>query len=233
MGKPQKTSILIMNLDKHLPTDKKNIAIMGGTFDPIHNGHVETAKETAKWLNVEQLFFLPAHIPPHKNTTTTSAHHRAAMVERICQQQSLFKLDNRELKRHTASYTVTSLQEIKEERPNSRVFFIIGMDSLLNFTQWYQWETILSLCHIVVNIRPGYQLNQINIATQQLLQNHQVNDLNEIKQQASGGIIFHQNQSLNISSSEIRQQLLDKKIHNNQLAKCVLDYIIEKKLYQK
>ncbi|MBA6337798.1 MULTISPECIES: nicotinate-nucleotide adenylyltransferase [unclassified Colwellia] len=222
-----------MNSAKRVSEIKKNIAIMGGTFDPIHNGHIETAKETAAWLNVEQLFFLPAHLPPHKNTTTASAMHRTAMVNLVCQQQPLFKLDNRELKRHSASYTVTSLREIKQEQPNSRVFFIIGMDSFLNFTLWHQWQTILSLCHIVVNIRPGYQLNQINTATQELLKNHQIDDLAEIKQQDAGGIIFHQNQSLNISSSEIRQQLLSNNKHNNHLTECVHHYIIEKKLYQK
>ena len=104
---------------------------MGGTFDPIHNGHIETAKETAKWLNVEQLFLLPAHIP-HKYSSTASALHREKMVSIICQQQPLFQLDNRELKRKTSSYTVTSLQEIKQEQPESILFFIIGMDSFLN-----------------------------------------------------------------------------------------------------
>lgn len=222
-----------MNSAKRVSEIKKNIAIMGGTFDPIHNGHIETAKETAAWLNVEQLFFLPAHLPPHKNTTTANAKHRTAMVNLVCQEQPLFQLDNRELKRHSASYTVTSLREIKQEQPNSRIFFIIGMDSFLNFTLWHQWQTILSLCHIVVNIRPGYQLNQINTATQQLLKSHQIDDLAEIKQQDAGGIIFHQNQSLNISSSEIRQQLLSNKKQNNHLTECVHHYIIEKKLYQK
>jgi len=222
-----------MSTDKILPIAKKNIAIMGGTFDPIHNGHVETAKETAAWLNVEELTLLPAHIPPHKSTTAASALHREAMVKLICQQQPLFQLDNRELKRYSASYTVTSLQEIKQEHPESRVFFIIGMDSLLNFTRWHKWQTILSLSHIVVNIRPGYQLNQINNETQQLLKKHQIDNLNEINQQDAGGIIFHQNQSLNISSSEIRQQLSSNKFDNNHLAETVRRYIIQKNLYQK
>jgi nicotinate-nucleotide adenylyltransferase len=222
-----------MSTNKPLPLGKKDIAIMGGTFDPIHKGHIETAKETAAWLDVEQLLLLPAHIPPHKNTTSVSAQHREAMVKIICHQQPLFQLDNRELIRNTASYTVTSLQEIKQEQPESRVFFIVGMDSLLNFTCWYQWQTILSLSHLVVNIRPGYQLNQINTETQQLLQNHQINDLNELKQKDAGGIIFHQNQSLDISSSEIRQRLLTNKFDKNHLAESVHHYIIQENLYQK
>lgn len=221
-----------MNSDKPIQTIKKNIVIMGGTFDPIHNGHIETAKETAKWLNVDQLFLLPAHIPPHKSSTTANALHRENMVRIICQQHLLFQLDNRELKRQTSSYTVTSLQEIKQEQPESIVFFVIGMDSLLNFTCWHEWQKILTLCHIVVNIRPGYELNQINTATKQLLQEHRIHDLNEIKQQEAGKIIFHQNQSLNISSSEIRKQLLHNKSKNSHLPECIHNYIIQENLYQ-
>ena len=221
-----------MSSDKPIQTTKKNIVIMGGTFDPIHNGHIETARETAIWLNVDKLFLLPAHIPPHKNSTTANALHRETMVSIICQQYPLFQLDNRELKRQTSSYTVTSLQEIKQEKPESTIFFIIGMDSLLSFTTWHQWEKILTLCHIVVNIRPGYELNQINMATKQLLQAHQIQDLKEIKQHETGKIIFHQNQSLNISSSEIRQHLLENKYNNKQLPKCIHNYIIQENLYQ-
>ena len=221
-----------MNSDKPIPTSKKSIVIMGGTFDPIHNGHIETAKETAKWLNVEQLFLLPAHIPPHKSSTTANALHREKMVSIICQQQPLFQLDNRELKRKTSSYTVTSLQEIKQEQPESILFFIIGMDSFLNFTSWHQWRTIMSLCHIVVNIRPGYELNKINTVTQKLLKDHRIHSLTDIKQQEAGGIIFHQNQSLNISSSEIRKHLLDNKPKNNHLPECIHNYIIQENLYQ-
>ncbi len=206
---------------------------MGGTFDPIHNGHVETAKESAKWLNVEQLLLLPAHIPPHKDSTTASAFHRENMVKIICQQQALFQLDNRELMRHTSSYTVTSLQEIKHEQPNSKLFFIIGMDSLLNFTTWHQWQTIISLCHLIVNVRPGYPLNQINTATQKLLKKHQVTHINEIAQQDAGGIILHKNQSFDISSSDIRQQLYDENLMENLISDAVHKYIIQEKLYQK
>ena len=102
---------------------------MGGTFDPIHNGHIETARETAKWLNVGKLFLLPAHIPPHKSSTSANALHRETMVRIICQKYPLFQLDNRELKRQTSSYTVTSLQEIKQEQPESIVFFVRQLPS--------------------------------------------------------------------------------------------------------
>jgi len=212
---------------------KKNIVIMGGTFDPIHNGHIETAKETAQWLNVDHVFLLPAHIPPHKSSTRANAIHRENMVKIICQQLPLFQLDDRELTRKTPSFTVTSLEEIKQEQPDSKIFFIIGMDSLLNFTSWHQWQKILSLCHLVVNIRPGYPLKQINTATQELLKNHQISNISGITQKDAGGIILHKNQSFDISSSEIREQLSKKTLSTNLLPTAVHKYIIEEKLYQK
>jgi nicotinate-nucleotide adenylyltransferase len=222
-----------MNSDKPIQQKTKSIAIMGGTFDPIHKGHIETAKETAKWLNVDQLLLLPAHIPPHKTSTEANVFHRENMVRIVCQQQPLFQLDNRELKRQTSSYTVTSLQEIKQEQPNSTIFFIIGMDSLLNFTTWHQWQTILSLCHLVVNIRPGYPLKQINAATQELLNAHQKHHIDRITQQDAGGIILHKNQTFDISSSDIREQLFNDTLRTNLLTTEVHQYIIEEKLYQK
>ena len=93
--------------------------------------------------------------------------------------------------------------------------------------------TIISLCHLVVNVRPGYPLNQINTATQELLKNHQINNINEIVQQDAGGIILHKNQSFDISSSEIRQQLYDGNLKENIITNTVHQYIIEEKLYQK
>jgi len=222
-----------MSTHKKKCNDKEVIAIMGGTFDPIHLGHIETAKETAKWLNVDQLILLPAHIPPHKESTTASPLQREEMVKIVCQQQALFHFDSRELKRDTSSYTVNSLQEIKQEQPESKIFFIIGMDSLLNFTSWHQWQTIISLCHLVVNIRPGYRLNQFNTTTQELLNKHQINNLHDIIKQDAGGIIFHKNQSFDISSSEIRQQLYDGNLKENTITNAVHQYIIQEKLYQK
>ena len=222
-----------MNSDKPIHPQTNNIAIMGGTFDPIHNGHIETAKETAQWLKVDQLLLLPAHIPPHKSSTEANAFHRENMVRIVCQQQPLFQLDNRELKRQTSSYTVTSLQEIKQEHPNSTIFFIIGMDSLINFTTWHQWQIILSLCHLVVNVRPGYPLKEINTATQELLNNHQIHSIEKTTKQDSGGIILHKNQSFDISSSDIREQLTNGTLSKNLLSTEVHQYIIEEKLYQK
>ena len=88
---------------------------------------------------------LPAHIPPHKKNTTASAEHRQAMVEKVCKVYPFFQLDKRELLKSTPSYTVESIKDIQKEFPTQQLFFMIGMDSLINLTSWYQWEEYLKI----------------------------------------------------------------------------------------
>jgi len=188
------------------------IGILGGTFDPIHKGHIEPAKQALQQFSLNKILVIPAHKPPHKNTTTASTTHRVKMAELVCNNENAFELDTREINRSTLSYTVDTLKEIKTEQPNSELFFIMGMDSLLSFTKWHRWQDILLHCHLVVNTRPGYNLNNINNETQQLLAQHQMS-IATYQQNASthatnkaGYIFLHPVDELDISSTHIRSQ---------------------------
>ena len=213
----------------------KRIGILGGTFDPIHLGHIQPAINTAEFLNLKQIALLPAHIPPHKKQTTATAKHRKAMVELVCQAYDLFSLDERELHKDSPSYTVETLQAIKNEHSNSQVFFIIGMDSLLNFTSWHRWQDILTLCHLVVNTRPEHDLTNASPETLALINKHQMT-LQEIETQSAGGIIIRNDESWQISSTEIRAQLKHSpsKFDTNKQMLCqdVYHYINEHQLYR-
>ena len=157
------------------------IGILGGTFDPIHLGHTQSAQAVANQLNLTEVLLIPAHIPPHKISAKlvphASAEQRAAMVEIACQKSELFTCDLRELKRSGHSYTVDTLKELKQQYPTKALFFIIGMDSLLTFTTWHKYKEILSLCHLVVNTRPNYSIEQLNEETKTLLSNCQTADV--------------------------------------------------------
>lgn len=207
------------------------IGILGGTFDPIHQGHITLALENAKWLSLNSIYLLPAHIPPHKTQTTASAIHRKAMVELVCQQYPILQLDERELTKNTPSYTVESLIEIKEQNPNSQVFFIIGMDSLLTFTQWHRWSEILQYCHLVVNTRPDYDLKKLKQACHQSLSPYFTDDLKILDCVKSGKIIFYQNTNIDISSTDIRRELSQGIFAQNKLSTKVIDYIKQHQLY--
>ena len=219
---------------KQMPLPKQTITdvgILGGTFDPIHLGHINPAKTLLNWLGLKQVIFMPTFIPPHKKAPSVQPEQRAAMVKLVCQTETAISCDERELTRKTTSYTLDTLLEIKQQHPHQRIFFIIGMDSLLTFTQWHKWQEILTLCHLVVNTRPGYALEDMSTQTRQLLVKHKVDDVKTIKQRLAGGIIFAPASQWNISSSDIRQQLKSAADCQHLLPKSVLNYIKQHKLY--
>lgn len=221
-----------------------NIGILGGTFNPIHLGHTLPAKAVAAHLSLDKVLLIPANIPPHKNAPNVSAEQRAAMVKLACDNEPLFICDERELARKGYSYTVDTLKELSISYPNSRLHFIMGLDSLLTFTDWHKYQDILSLCHLVVNTRPNYQLTTINQATELLLKQHKVDDINTLKNMATGGILLlpsslpnnipsEENQlNINLSSSEIRQHLHNQQDCKHLLHSKVFAFINKNKLYR-
>lgn len=217
-----------------------SIGILGGTFDPIHLGHTLPAKAVADYLSLTKVLLIPANIPPHKATPNVSAQQRAEMVHLACSTEPLFTCDERELKREGNSYTVDTLKELTKAFPQQTLYFIIGLDSLLTFTRWHKYKEILSLCHLVVNTRPNYQLDNLDKATTALLNNHQIHSVDELKKHKSGGILLlpdtlpsdDNHLHLDISSSEIRQRLANKQDCQQLLAPSVFSFINKNKLYR-
>jgi len=210
----------------------KVIALLGGTFDPIHLGHTLPAQETAQWLGAKQIYLIPAHIPPHKNGTHANAQQRAKMVSLVCDDSAVLLLDNRELKRQTPSYTVDTLHEIKAEQPNADLYFIMGMDSLLSFTKWRRWQEILTLCNLVVNIRPGYAHLTLEAALAPALSARLVYNITQLQQQQTGQIILHESTPLDISSTQIREKIKAGSNYSQYLPVSVYNYIAQHKLYR-
>jgi len=224
------------NLTLNTNLIKKGLGILGGSFDPIHLGHTQSAKAVAKELGLAKILLIPAHISPLKITPELMPHanseQRAAMVDIACHQDALFSCDTRELKREGHSYTVETLKELKIQYPNRPLHFIIGMDSLITFTQWHQYQEILSLCHLVVNTRPNHTLDNINIETIALLDNHQTTDITQLSKVEAGNIFFAKPNFYDISSTQIRQKIAQDQACNNQLIPEILDYIDKNKLYR-
>ena len=133
------------------------IAIFGGTFDPVHLGHINMAKQCVNALNLNTLYFMPCALPAHKMAPGISTEHRVAMLNAAIAPYPFFQLDLRELHRTGPSYSLLSLQELRAQHPNTPIVFLIGMDSFNNLDKWYQWQAITQLCHIVVYQRPGQQ----------------------------------------------------------------------------
>lgn len=206
------------------------IGIFGGTFDPIHLGHLNIAEQCVKQFKLDKLFFMPCATPAHKSLSNISAEHRAHMVNLAIKDNKIFALDDRELKRTGASYSVLSLRELKQEFPNQSILFLIGMDSLNTLSSWYHWQEITQLCHLVICKRPGqtFSPSQETLAYLNRATTAHYNDLETFK---SGKAYFLQTPEFDIASTQIRNSLNDKDSVNQLLPTSVLDYIKRNDLY--
>jgi nicotinate-nucleotide adenylyltransferase len=221
-----------MNLMISKPQTTSRRGIFGGSFNPFHLGHLHAASAIAEELSLDYVELIPAYIAPHKQHTTSQielAHHRLAMLQRLCQQNALFRVNDIELSRQQVSYTVDTLRLLAEQQPKQQRLFLMGMDSLLQFTHWYQWSDILSLCAIVVMQRPNFSITQASPELQQLLQQRQISDPNQL---THGAIYITQTPLNDISSTLIRQRLYQQQPIDDLVPECIAQYILAHQLYQ-
>jgi nicotinate-nucleotide adenylyltransferase len=209
------------------------IGILGGTFDPIHLGHINPALEVKQQLNLDQIWLMPNHISPLKNTTVVSNHHRLEMVKLVCQQYSEFELCDIEINRNTPSYSVTTLTLLSQQYPDDEFFFIMGMDSFIQLPLWYQWQSLFTLCHIALCQRPGWTVDYRSEMTKQLLlRQTDVNYLDSPNHVKHGKIFRINSKLIDISSTEIRQKLTQDFELSKVLTQSTFDYILQHQLYR-
>ena len=136
-------------------------AIYGGTFDPVHNGHVEVAGRILELFELDEVIFVPAYVPPHKRGTgITSAFHRFAMLALATQTDERWRISTLELDAPERPYAVDTVARMQAEVGTSRrLFFLLGADSWLEITSWHEWQKLLQRCDLIVVTRPGYELS--------------------------------------------------------------------------
>ncbi len=150
-------------------TRARAIGILGGTFDPIHYGHLRPCLDLLQQINLAEVRLMPNHIPPHRAAPGSSASHRLAMATLAVQDCAELTIDTRELNRTTPSYTIDTLIELAAENPTTPICFLIGLDSLNSLHTWHRWQELLNYCHLVVSYRPNYQL-QLNPEVDKIFQ---------------------------------------------------------------
>lgn len=207
---------------------KQLLGIFGGTFDPIHQGHLACARYVLAHCQLESIRLMPCHLPPHRATPGVSSTERANMVKLAIANEPQLQLEPLELNRDTPSYTVDSLTALKQQDPNRILAFIIGMDSLQYFKKWHKWQTILQLAHLIVCRRPGYSSDQGDAPS--LLQDFG-GTLQQLRSQNAGVILLLDNPDFTQSATFVRQQLsLNPKVQA-MLPPAVLQYIRQQRLY--
>ncbi|AHG21562.2 nicotinate-nucleotide adenylyltransferase [Chania multitudinisentens RB-25] len=182
-------------------------AFFGGTFDPIHNGHLRPVEALVDEIGLNRVILLPNHVPPHRPQPEASPQQRLKMVELAIAGNSLFAVDDRELHRTTPSYTIETLETIRKERGKTLpLAFIIGQDSLLTLHLWHRWQALLDVCHLLVLARPGYNQQMNTPEMRQWLVQHRVTDTNLLRQQPQGYVYMAETPLLEISATDIRQR---------------------------
>lgn len=209
-------------------------ALYGGTFDPVHYGHLKPVEILANLIGLQRVIIMPNNVPPHRPQPEATSEQRKRMLELAIADKLLFELDERELRRDTPSYTSQTLQEWRAERgPTQPLGFIIGQDSLLNFPSWHQYETILQNSHLIVCRRPGYPLTMKEEQHQAWLEAHLTNDVEDLHTLPAGKIYLAETPWFDISATLIRERLQQDLSCDDLLPAPVLNYIHQQGLYQK
>ncbi|CAA0091338.1 putative nicotinate-nucleotide adenylyltransferase [Halioglobus japonicus] len=208
------------------------VGVFGGTFNPVHYGHLRSALELVERLQLVRLHLMPSAQPPHREAPECSAVHRAAMVELAVAGEPRLSCDLRELQRAGKSYMIDSLIELRGELgAGTGLCMVLGCDAVLDITTWYRWQELLDWAHIVVISRPGWELPQEGDVAQ-WLQDHRVEDANRLRDRPAGCIAIEELRPLAISATEIREMLAAGRSARYLLPQSVLDYIQTNKLYR-
>jgi nicotinate-nucleotide adenylyltransferase len=213
----------------------KPIGILGGTFDPIHYGHLRLAEEMRELAGLQQVRFIPTGNPPHRDTPQVTALDRSAMVQLAISGEPDFALDNREAIKSTKCFTINTLRELRSELGATQpLCLLMGGDAFLQLHTWHEWEQLLGLTHIVVGYRPGFTLEErIHSAPPRLRKHYQERlcSVDYLSQQAAGGIAELAIPKLEISATLIRSRVAENRTIRYLLPATVADYIYQHHLY--
>lgn len=211
-------------------TTHKAIGILGGTFDPIHLGHLRMALELYEALDLLNVHVMPTYQPLYRKDPVASPMQRWEMVKRAVEGEPALTADDREIRRQGATYSIDTLKEMRKEMPKVPLCLLIGIDAFLGFTSWHQWEDIFNYAHLIVAHRPHYHLPQKGVIAQ-LIDKRLQNKIAYIHENLAGGILLRPITALEISATDIRKQIAMGRNPRYLLPDSVYEYIKQNNIY--
>jgi nicotinate-nucleotide adenylyltransferase len=211
------------------------IGLFGGTFNPVHWGHLRSAEEIREMFDLNQVIFIPTNIPPHKESKEIiPAHHRLRMLDIAVDKNTCFFTSDVDLKRTGKSYSIETINHFKQtfgEEPN--IFFVLGMDAFLDINSWKSYQELFSLCNFIVMTRPGYEAKELDqIIPDQIMKDFvYYPDERKFIHSSQFAIYFGEITSLDISSHSIRTFIKNGRSIKYLLPEEVENYVKEHKFY--
>ncbi|MGI6487383.1 MAG: nicotinate-nucleotide adenylyltransferase [Syntrophomonadaceae bacterium] len=205
---------ILVSLERNELPLLKRIGLLGGTFDPIHYGHLVLAECARDELDLQKVFFIPAPRPPHKvGEIVLDSTHRYNMVRLAIRDNPFFKVSDLEMRRPGYSYTIDTVRYFMERWPETQLFFILGSDALLGIKTWKEAHQLMRLCNFIAAIRPGYKLDKDD------------EQLQDLPQEFWDHLHFIEVPGLYLSSTDLRERLATGKSVRYLLPPVVEEYI--------
>lgn len=210
------------------------LGIFGGTFNPIHIGHLRTAEEVRYKAGLDKIIFMPSGIPPLKSEELVDASHRYRMVRIATSSNPHFLVSDLEVREREISYTINTIEKMKGLYPDDELFFILGVDAFLDMPNWYRPHLLIEMVDFILVTRPGYDLSEI-IERSPFIRRVDLKNPNEgitnLTLQSNRKVLVFKVTDINISSTEIRRLLREKKSIKYLLPEPVEEYIYRYNLY--
>ena len=209
------------------------VGLLGGTFNPIHYGHLRMAQELADALKLEEVRFIPSAQPPHKDDVTVSAEHRAKMVELAIADNPIFTLDTLEMNREGASYTIDTLIELRESLGGDvALCLMMGSDAFVKLNTWHRWQSLLDYAHIILVQRPSAQPQEkLPSELETLLRDHYTELHDDLMHENAGFITMQPISAQDISSTRIREMLVNGESVRYLVPDITAGHILKHRLY--
>ena len=208
------------------------IGILGGTFDPVHEGHLAVAQTVLDRFHLDGILFVPAYSPPHKDRSLTPFSHRVAMLEAALEDEERMSISLLEAERSTPSYTVETLSELHRRMESSSFYLIMGADMFIEIELWYRYKEIIDQADIIVAARPGFSQDMVTGQIARLPGSFSFDVPQQVWYRDDGSrILYCADVSESISSSQIRQRIRRGDPVTEYLTPAVWRYIQQHRLY--